>query len=151
MRILLAAVLLVGCGKSKKEEAQAKVDEFILKSVTGDLAKAKAEMSGPKPFDAMMSCATALAGKKDMEDAGETAVLKDLTETCEHDVLLASMRTATEKAEAARKAKPDEKVLMACYDAYYDIALRDLRKYKREDDAAKAIEARYDAVCPPKK
>lgn len=152
MRILLAAVLLVACGKSKQDQAETAKNDFIVKSVSGDLEKVHAALKAGKPDDGQFKCAGALAGMPDLKASGDHAELvKDLDDTCNHDIHLAFLKQAAEKAEAARKAKPDEKVLSECYSAEHDMAIDSLKKAKREDDAAKELEARFAAACPKTK
>jgi len=147
MRILLAALLLIGCGK--KEEQDPALD-YIIKDVTGDVAKAKAAIAAGKPDDGQFKCAGALAGLAQLKTA-KPELAKELDDTCNHDIHLAFLTRATEKAEAARKAQPDAKVVSECFSADHDLAVESLRKAKREDDAAKALEARFDAACPKTK
>lgn len=149
---MLAAVILFGCGKDRKQQADDRMEDFMVRSATADLAKVKDALASGKPGDARYTCVTALSATKDLEKSDDHAALvKDVKQTCEHDFPLAVMKVETEKVEVARKAKPDEKVLSECYDAYFDMAVKDVKKHATEDDAAKALEARFAAACPKMK
>ena len=60
------------------------------------------------------------------------------------------IKVEVEKAEAARKAKPDEQMLSECYNAAYSYAMDEMTT-ANTIDSAKDLLARFDAVCPPKK
>jgi hypothetical protein len=153
MRTVLIALLVAGfggCGKSKPEADNAGTD-FIAESTQKDLPLVKAGIAAGKPGDVIFDC-SGLAGIENLRKVERYQDLaKDLDQTCNHDLPLARVKVATEKAEAARKAKPDEKILSECYSAEYRGGLDDLRKAKREDDASKALQARFHAACPNEK
>ena len=148
MRTLMIAMLVLGCGKDKKPEADNAGTDFVAEMAQKDLPLVKAGIAAGKPGDVIFKCA-AMSGVADLRKVDRyLALAKDLTETCEHDLPLARMRVATEHAEAARKAKPDEKVLSECFSAELQGGLDDLQKAQRTDDTSKAILARFRAVCP---
>jgi hypothetical protein len=60
------------------------------------------------------------------------------------------IKVEVDKAEAARKAKPDEAMLSECYSANYEYARKEMVDAKTVD-LAKDLIARFDAACPPQK
>ncbi len=148
--ILLVAALLMGCGKSRPAEDNAGTD-FIADSARTDLPLVKQAIANGKPGSAIFKCA-GMAGLADLKAVERYQDLaKDLEQTCNHDLPLARMKVAVEATEVARKAKPDEQVLSECYNAEYEGGLDDLKTAKREDDASKALVARFHAACPKAK
>ena len=153
MKLLLCAALaMVACGKDKPKRSELSDDEkarLASDLVKTDVEKIRAALTSPKPDDARYPCAAALAVVADLKKVESHAALaKEIDDSCNHDIHVAILRVETEKAEAARKAKPDDKVLSACYDAYYELAVTSLAKAGRADDTSKALEARFAAVCP---
>ena len=145
---VIAALVLVGCGKDKPPQEDNAGTDFVAEMAQKDLPLVKAGIAAGKPGDVIFKCA-AMSGVADLRKVERyQALAKDLTETCDHDLPLARMKVATDNAEVARKAKPDEKVLSECFSAEFQGGLDDLQKAKREDDVSKALIARFKTVCP---
>jgi DNA primase len=151
LALVIAALLLASCGKAKPPDEDNAGTDFVAEIAQKDLPLVKAGIAAGKPGDVIFKCA-GMSGVADLRKVERyQALAKDLTETCEHDLPLARMKVATEKAEAARKAKPDEKVLSECFSAELQGGLDDLRSAKREDGVSKALLARFQAACPNQK
>ena len=78
------------------------------------------------------------------------ALADELRQLCTKDLYLAMMKVEVEKAEAARKAKPDEPLLSECYNANFELAKGEMADAKTID-LAKDLIARFEAACPPNK
>jgi hypothetical protein len=153
--VLLVAA--VACGKGKKDEGGGGTpdgaDKFFLESVQKSLDEVKQALA--KGEDPKYKCAGAGAYAEELTKKkikAAEATVKELTKLCSYDVPLAALEGATKKAEEARKAKPDEQVLSDCFSADHDLSVEDLKKGGFEgDEKVKAVVARWDAACPPKK
>jgi hypothetical protein len=147
---LLLAIALVACGKSENDEGKAAATDYVAKSVKDDIVALKAAIASPNPGDGKYKCAH-MANIDTLEAAAEhKAMAAELRQLCTKDLYLAMMKVEVEKAEAARKAKPDEKMLGECYNANFEFAKKEMTDAKTVD-AAKDLIARFDAACPPQK
>lgn len=149
MRIASALVFvaLLGCGK-KQDEGEKAAGDYVAKSAKGDLEELKKAIASPDPGSGKFKCAH-MANIDTLEKA-DKALADELRQLCTKDLYLAMIKVEVEKAEAARKAKPDEAVLSECYNASYDYAKDEMTKAKTVD-LAKELIARFEAACPPKK
>jgi len=149
MRIITALLLVatLGCG-NKKDEGEKAAEDFVAKSARGDLEELKKAIASPAPGDGKYKCAH-MANIDTLEKA-DKALAAEFKQLCTKDLYLAMMKVEVEKAEAARKAKPDEQVLSECYNASFDYAKSEMTEAKTID-AAKDYIARFEAACPPKK
>lgn len=150
--VLILGLAALGCGKGKEEAGggggdQAATD-YVTNSAKEDVAKLKAAITTPTPGDAKYSCAQ-MANIDTLEKANK-AVAAELRQLCTKDLYLAMIKVEVEKAEAARKAKPDEQMLSECFNASYSYAVDEMTTAKTID-SAKDLITRFDAVCPPKK
>jgi len=151
--LILVMTLAAACGKGKsgndKAAGAAEEDpaaQFVRNGAKEDLAALKTAMAGPKPDSAIFKCAQ-MANIDTLKKA-DAAVAAELTKVCNHDLHVAIMKVEVEKAEAARKAQPDEKTLSECFDATYEMAVSELAKAGTADDESRALEARFAAACP---
>ena len=149
MRIapLLLLVLVVGCSKKAEDEGEKVAADYVTKSTKEDIAKLKQAIASPDPGAGKYECAH-MANIDTLEKA-DKATADELRKLCNQDLPLAMMKVEVEKAEAARKAKPDEAVLSECYNAMFDFAKDEMTKAKTID-LAKDLIARFEAACPPK-
>ena|SRR5436190_4338726 len=138
---------LGGCGK-KQDAGEKAADDYVSKSAKADLAELKTAIASGKPSDGTYKCAH--MANIDVLRRADKATATELEGLCTKDLWVAIMKVEVEKAEAARKQKPDEQVLSECYNGVYENAKDELVKAKTAD-AAKDLVARFDAVCPPKK
>jgi hypothetical protein len=144
MRILIAVVLVLsGCGKKDDPGV-----DWAGKDAEQDIPKLKAAIASAKPGDGIFKCAQ--MGNLDALKQSDTwkTTAAELEQLCTYDLQIAIMKTAVEAAEAARKAKPAEKVLSECYSAELKVANDELVKYRKIDDKAKALVARMAVACP---
>ena len=141
-------VLALGCGKKEAEKDPAA--DFIAKSAAQDLVELKAAIASPDPGAGKYKCAH-MANIDKIENVAEHAALAaELRQLCTKDLYLAMIKVEVEKAEAARKAKPDEDPLSECYSANFEFAKDEMTEAKTVD-AAKELIARFEAACPTKK
>ena len=149
MRIeLWLVVALAACGKSAEEQGEASAAEFIAKSAREDLVELKAAIASPDPGKGKYECAN-MANIATLEKA-DKALAAEFRQLCTKDLYLAMIKVEVEKAEAARKAKPDETVLTECYSANFEYAKGEMTEHKTVD-LAKDLIARFAAACPPQK
>lgn len=157
MVTLALALTLAACGKKDDKAGGGKepdeADQFLLKSVKKDLEEVKQALA--KGEDAKYSCVAAKTYGEELTKnkiAEAEPVVKELTRLCDYDVPLAALERATQEAEQARKEKPDDDPLSACYSAEHDMAMQALTEAGlASDDKVKAVAARWDAACPAKK
>ena len=151
MRIahVLALLLAVGCSKDPEKASEKSAGEFFAKSARKDIDEMKAAIAAGKPGDAKFNCAH--MANYDMLEKADQAVAAELKQLCTKDLYLAMIKVEVEKAEAARKAKPDPNELVSeCYNASYDYARKEMIEAKTID-LARELVARFDAVCPGQK
>ncbi len=154
MHVLVLGLVVLGCGTSKDDAGGGGADkaatDYVTESAKEDVAKLKAALTSPNPGDAKYSCAQ-MANIDALEKVpGNKALAAELRQLCTKDLYLAMIKVEVEKAEAARKAKPDEQMLSECYNATYSYAKDEMTTAKTLD-SAKDLLARFDVVCPPKK
>jgi hypothetical protein len=146
--VFAVASLTSAAACSKGAEPAAAADpaaDFLTKSATEDLGRAKAALAAKKPGDARYPCAAAMAAIEQLKAA---PVAKEIKQVCGHDAPLALLSIATAAAETARAAKPKEEVLTECFNADVAMAKDDLTAAGAVDDGAKALFARYAKACP---
>lgn len=145
----VALVLAWGCkDKSAKDaESEDPALSFVAKGTTEAIAKIKAAIAAGTPDDAYFSCAQTANVDTLKASKPHQALAAEITQLCETDLPLAIITKGVEKAEAARKAKPDEKVLSECYQGEMSTALDQMRKAKT-DAKAKDVLARFAVACP---
>jgi len=148
--VLVLVLVVLGCGKKKDEDSGEKAaTDFVAKSATKDLEELKKAIASPSPGDGKYNCAH-MANIDTLEKAAEhKALAAELRQLCTKDLYLAMIKVEVEKAEAARKAKPDEAMLSECYNANYNFAKDEMTKAKTVD-LAKDLITRFEAACPPK-
>lgn len=133
------------CGKTHEEKFLEGLVEDATEVV---LPQIRASISSGRLDDAI-HCSRVTGNLKELERSGTyDDVVADIKQVCEHDLDIAHMKRAVEAAEAARRDKPDEKVLRACFSAELGTATRDLYRAKRFDSPAEALLARFAGVCP---
>lgn len=159
--LLVLASLTAACGNEKEEPGQAKRGQgqtkaspaeqagidFVVESARGDLAAIKEEVGSRKPADAKYKCAAAMANIEELKK-GDKALGDEITKLCAHDIWAAQIKVSVEATETERAAKPGEKLLTGCYDAYIALANDELVKAQGVDDATRALIDRYKALCP---
>lgn len=120
---------------------------FVADGATEGVAKIKAAIAAGTPDKAFFSCAHTANIETLRASKPHQALAAELTQLCDADLPLAIITKGVEKAEAARKAKPDEKVLSECYQGEMSTALDQMKKAKT-DDKAKDVLARFAVACP---
>jgi hypothetical protein len=75
-----------------------------------------------------------------------TTLVADVDRVCDHEVPKAVAKAAIAKAQKARAAQPDKKVLSECHSADYNGALETLKAAK--DDEVAALEQQFSTACP---
>lgn len=149
MRIVpLVVVALFACSKDPQAEVDKEVASFLADGVKTDLLELKQAIASPDPGSGKYKCAH-MANIAKLEK-GHKALADELRQLCTKDLYLAMIKLEVEKAEAARKAKPDEKVLSECYNANYAFAKEGMTEAKTVD-LAKDLIARFEAACPDAK
>jgi hypothetical protein len=148
IKLSICLVAAVACGKSNtgKEDGEEAARDYVVGSVKDDLPKIKAALASAKPDDATFKCGH-MANLQTLEKA-DAALAAEFKRLCTHDLQLDIMKVEVDKAEAARKAKPDEKVLSECFNANFELAGKELQQYGTGDDTSKALAARFAAACP---
>lgn len=157
-RSILATLLVLSafaaCGKKSGDQASSSSEddpavEYIAKSATSSIAEIKANIA--KGDTSLLFKCAQMANIKDLEASAKyKALAAELTQLCTADVPLAIVRVGVEKAEAARKAKPDEKVLSECFSAEVQTGSDELKKAGKLD-LAKELLARFKVACPDAK
>lgn len=140
-------VLAVGaCGRhSQHEEA---VNDLVSDAHDVVLPNVRAAIARGKPEDAI-PCTRVTANLHEIErDGGHEDVVAEIKQVCQHDINLAHMKRAVEEAEAAVKARPDEKVRRECFSAEYDMAVQRLNEARLFDAPAEKLQARFVSACP---
>jgi len=150
--LIVVALLTVGCkDKSAKEaEEEDPALSFVARGATEGVAKIKAAIAAGTPDDAMFSCAHTANIDTLKASKPHQALAAELEQLCNSDLPLAMIKKGVDEAEAARKAKPDEKVLSECYNAYVTTSLDEMKKAKTEAKA-KDLLARFAVACPDAK
>lgn len=138
----LAAALLCGCGKKRSA-----VDDLADDAKNVVLPDIRAKIAAGHPEDAI-PCSRVTANVDTLEREGYAELAKDIHQVCDHDLQIAYIRRETETAEAARKASPDDKALRECFSGKLSTAIERLARARRVDDEARALIARFNAVCP---
>ena len=148
--VAIALVLLaVGC-KKKDEAGAGESDpgiEFMAKSITADVPKIKEKLAAGKANDATLDCAQVDNLAEARKAKSYVPLLDEYEKLCTIDQPIGVLKEELAKIEPARAAKPDEKVLMECYDAYIDLAYQQMTKYKTADKAKEYLD-KYTALCP---
>ena len=146
--VVTTLCVLHGCGKSGAPAAQEddRLVAYVASSATDSIVAIKAGLA-TADASLMFKCAQ-MANVAELEaSARYQALAAELTQLCTADVPLAIVRVGVEKAEAARKAKPDDKALSECFSA--DVASgTDELETAGKLDLAKDLLARFKAVCP---
>lgn len=141
-------VLAFGCkGKGSDEAAVDPGDEYMAKAITEDVPKIKEKLAAGKAGDAKYDCAQVDNLADARKAKSYAALLDEYEKLCTIDQPLGMLKEELAKIEPARAAKPDEKVLSECYDAYIDLAYQQMVKYKTADKATALID-KYKALCP---
>jgi hypothetical protein len=145
--VVLCVLGAAACGDKKEKDPAA---DFVAESTAKDVAELKAAIASPDPGSAKFNCAH-MANIETLESAAEhKALAAELRTLCTKDLHVAMIKVAVEKAEAARKAKPDEEMLSECFSVDYELAKDELTEHKTLD-AAKDLVARFQAACPDAK
>ena len=145
---LVVALFTTACGKSAEEQGEASANEFIAKSARSDLVELKQAIASPDPGKGKYSCSP--MANIDKIEKVDKALAAEFRQLCTKDLYLAMIKVEVEKAEAARKAKPDEPVLSECFVANYEFAKNEMTEAKTVD-LAKDLIARFETACPPDK
>jgi hypothetical protein len=143
---ILWLLVAAACGKSSGGSSDDPGVQYVVDGAKEAIPKIKAAIAAGTPSAARYDCAH--MANLDTLTKADAKLAGELKQLCTHDLLIATMKVSVEKAEIARKAKPDEKVLSECFDAEYEVARTDLVGYHAEDESAKAIEARFATACP---
>ncbi|CAN5811635.1 hypothetical protein BH11MYX2_BH11MYX2_33280 [soil metagenome] len=146
---LALMILAIGC-KGKGGDAGGDVDpgdEFMAKAITGDVPKIKEKLAAGKANDATFDCAQVDNLKDARKVKSYAALLDEYEKLCTIDQPIGVLKEELAKIEPARKAKPDEKVLTECFDAYIDLAYDQMTKYKTADKAKEYMD-KFATLCP---
>ena len=147
--VIVVALSAFACkDKSAKEaEADDPALSFVADGAKEGVAKIKAAIAAGTPGDAFFSCAHTANIDTLKASKPHQALAAELQQLCDSDLPLAVITKGVEKAETARKAKPDEKVLSECYQGEMATALEQMRKAKTDGKAKDAL-ARFAVACP---
>ncbi len=149
--LLVIAVVLFAFGCKDKSAKEAEDEDpalsYVADGAKEGVAKIKAAIAAGTPDDAFFSCAHTANLDVLQKSKPHQALAAELQQLCDSDLPLAVITKGVEKAEAARKAKPDEKVLSECYQGEMATALEQMRKAKTEAKAKDAL-ARFTVACP---
>lgn len=148
--VIAIALFASGCGQDKSAKEAEKDDpalSFVANGTKEGIGKIKAAIAAGTPDDAMFSCAHMANLDTLKASNAHKALAAELEQLCNADLPLAVITKAVEKAEAARKAKPDEKVLSECYSAELTVALDQMKKVNTQANAKDAL-TRFAVVCP---
>jgi hypothetical protein len=146
---LVVALGMSACGKSPEEQGEKAAGELFAKSAREDLVKLEQAIASPDPGKGKYECAGNMANIARLEKV-DKALADDVRQLCTKDLYLAMIKVEVEKAEAARKAKPDDLLANECFSAYYEFAKDRMTEYKTID-LAKDLIARFEKACPPRK
>jgi hypothetical protein len=148
MKYLALVLVLVGCD-SKEDKPADKIDMKELRDEAGvefarkELANIDAALASTDPGRASSSCAVIKSDMPAIKKAD--AKLHDtLVQRCGKDLDMRSLTVFVEKAEAARKAAPDDKRLLEC--SSWDIYAKGVEP----GPAVDKLRERYVAACPGK-
>lgn len=152
--VIALALFVFGCSKDDKSAKEAEDEDpalsYVADGAKEGVAKIKAAIAAGKPDEAYFSCAHTANVDTLKKSKPHEALAAELTQLCDTDLPLAVITKGTEKAEAARKAKPDEKVLSECFQGEMATALEQMKKAKT-DAKAKDVMARFAVACPDTK
>jgi hypothetical protein len=133
--------LFVACSESSGYD-----DAWVLRDAKQDIAVLEAALAAPKVSSSITRCGhmanIAILEKQDR------AVADRLRQLCTKDILIGVMNARIDAIEAKRTAKPDVDMTIVCVDPFYENAKDEMTKFATLA-AAKAVVARYDALCPP--
>jgi hypothetical protein len=149
---LLAIALALSVFACKDKSAKEAEDEdpalsFVADGATEGVAKIKAAIAAGTPDKAFFSCAHTANIDTLKASKPHQALAAELQQLCDTDLPLAIITKGVEKAEAARKAKPDEKVLSECFQGEMSTAYEQMKTAKT-DAKAKDVLARFAVACP---
>lgn len=150
--VIAVCVFAFACKDKSAKEAE---DEdpalsFVADGTKEGIAKIKAAIAAGTPDDAFFSCAHMANVDTLKASKPHAALAAELEQLCTTDLPLAILTKGTEQAEAARKAKPDERVLSECFRGEMSTAL-DQMKEAKTDAKAKDVLARFAVACPDTK
>ena len=139
------ALMLVACD-SKKEKKSDDVKDMVEEASVDWARKQVPEieklLASDDPGAASSNCAVIEPDRPKIRKA-DKKLADQLAKLCGHDLHLRSLTVFVEKAEAARKANPDDKRLLEC--GSWNIYAKGL---PADDADVTKLEARYDAACP---
>jgi hypothetical protein len=148
MKHIVLVVALVGCG-SKEEKAADKIDLQEIKDEAGvefarkELANIDEALASTDPGRASSSCAV-IKGDMPAIKKADPKLHATLEQRCGKDRHMRSLVVFVEKAEAARKAAPDDPRLLEC--GSWDIYAKGVEPGPEVDK----LRERYAAACPKK-
>ncbi|MFN0247736.1 MAG: hypothetical protein ACKV2T_12690 [Kofleriaceae bacterium] len=149
--LLVLFVVLFAFGCKDKSAKEAEDDDpalsFVADGAKEGVEKIKAAIAAGKPGDAIFKCAHTANIDTLKNSKPHAALAAELEQLCNVDLPLAMITKGVEEAETARKAKPDDKVLSECFNAYMSTAYDEMKKAKTEAKAKDAL-ARFAVVCP---
>ena len=144
--VWLALVLVVACDskKDKSDSTKDMVEEAEVDWARKQVPEIAKLLASDDPGAASSNCAVI---KPDMPKVrkADKALADKLEKLCGHDRHMRSLTVFVEKAEAARKAAPDDKRLLEC--GSWDIYAKELPP---DDAEVTKLKARYSAACPGK-
>ncbi|MDQ3337989.1 MAG: hypothetical protein M4D80_22730 [Myxococcota bacterium] len=151
--LVLALALVAGCD-SKEKKSSDKIDLQEIKDEAGvdfarkELANIDTALASTDPGRASSSCAVIKVDMPAIKKA-DAKLHATLEQRCGKDLALRSLTVFVEKAEAARKAAPDDKFLMEC--SSFDIYMKPVVSAGAEaDPQVSALRERHAAACPKK-
>lgn len=150
----LVLVALVACD-SKDQSSSDKVDIREIKDEVGvefarkELANIDKALASDDPGAASSTCAVIKPDMAAIKKA-DPKLAATVEQRCGKDLALRSLTVFVEKAEAARKASPDDKFLMEC--SSFDIYMKPVVSAGAEGDpAVAALRERHATACPAKR
>jgi hypothetical protein len=144
-RLVWIAMVLVACDSKKEkrsDDVKDMVDDASVDWARKQVPEIEKLLASDDPGAASSNCAVI---KPDMPKIvkADKALAAKLVKLCGHDYNLRSLTVFVERAEAARKAKPDDRFLLEC--GSWDIYAKGIAA---DDPDVVKLKARYDAACP---
>jgi len=163
-RIVLAAALLVSCGKDSGSAAssgqatraaetkptppsgdQARVDA-ALKLARTNLPMIEKALAEHNSTTAMFECPETLKVLSDVA-AGDKALADKIAQLCNHDIYAAEIKAEVAAIEAERAANPDKRRLDGCYQLRAAMAGKKMAEAKTLDPEAQALLDKRVTLC----
>jgi hypothetical protein len=150
MRLALAVLLCAACGKHADNSIGRENTEAVKAAIPrlhALIASAGVPATDIDDWKAKTSSACETFWRDQDEGVTDQALVAEYKTLCSHDVPLAELRMAVERAEAHAK-DPSGDHLKDCVNSELQVARDELQKYHTADAASQDLERRLAAVCP---